>query len=144
MPRRPTGSLPLLDATSRPVAFRGGTFTPRNNPVAGLTALVVIVLLWELASARGWVSRIFLPSPWETAKELKSMVMSGEPKVHLAASLSRLVAGYVIGMSSGILVGLSLGLFTLTRSAGIALVSALFSIPKIALLPLFILWFGIG
>jgi NitT/TauT family transport system permease protein len=41
-------------------------------------------------------------------------------------------------------VGLALGLFTLARSPGMAVVSALFPIPKIALVPLFIIWFGIG
>jgi NitT/TauT family transport system permease protein len=47
-------------------------------------------------------------------------------------------------MTTGVGVGLMIGLFSIFRSPGVAVVSALFPIPKIALLPLFILWFGIG
>ena len=49
-----------------------------------------------------------------------------------------------MGTVAGLVVGFLVGMFTWARSPGVALVSALFPIPKIALLPLFIIWFGIG
>jgi sulfonate transport system permease protein len=134
----------MLDASSRPVVFRGGVFTPKHYRIAAVGSLVGFVALWQLASSLGWVSPIFMPSPMDVAVSLRQMAVSGDLWGHLGASLGRLLGGYLIGMSAGIAFGLSLGLFTVTRSAGIALVSALFPIPKIALLPLFILWFGIG
>jgi ABC-type nitrate/sulfonate/bicarbonate transport system permease component len=133
----------MLDPSSRPVVFRGGAFTPKHYRLAAVGSLVGFVALWQLASSLAWVSPIFMPSPMEVAASLRRMA-AGELWGHLGASLGRLMGGYLIGMSAGIAFGLSLGLFTVMRSAGIALVSALFPIPKIALLPLFILWFGIG
>src|SRR5262245_49292051 len=141
--KRPTGSWRMLDPSSRPVVFRGGAFTPKHYRLAAVGSLVGFVALWQLASSLAWVSPIFMPSPMEVAASLRRMA-AGELWGHLGASLGRLMGGYLIGMSAGIAFGLSLGLFTVMRSAGIALVSALFPIPKIALLPLFILWFGIG
>jgi sulfonate transport system permease protein len=134
----------MLESARREVLFRGGAFTPRHSRVAGATALMALVLLWQLASSLGWISPVFMPSPWQVALALIGMGEAGELFGHLAASLGRLLGGYAIGMTAGVAFGLSVGLLSVTRSAGIALVSALFPIPKIALLPLFILWFGIG
>ncbi|MEO1105238.1 MAG: ABC transporter permease, partial [Pseudomonadota bacterium] len=75
---------------------------------------------------------------------LSDLVETGMLWRHLEASLTRLVAGWTIGTVCGIAVGLSIGLFSLARAGLGPLVSALFPIPKIALLPLFIIWFGIG
>ncbi|MGH7211829.1 MAG: ABC transporter permease, partial [Acetobacteraceae bacterium] len=58
--------------------------------------------------------------------------------------LLRLAVGWTAGTVAGIALGVGVGLFTALRSPGMAVVSALFPIPKIALVPLFIIWFGIG
>ena len=58
-------------------------------------------------------------------------------------SLSRLVVGATLGASVGIAVGMMIGLFSYVRAGLLPLVAALFPIPKIALLPLFVIWFGI-
>jgi NitT/TauT family transport system permease protein len=75
---------------------------------------------------------------------LGDLVRSGELLKHLAASLQRLGLGWVLGACCGIGVGFAIGLFSWGRSIALPLVSAIFPIPKVALLPLFILWFGIG
>src|SRR3546814_11671255 len=72
------------------------------------------------------------------------LLASGQLFVHIAASLERIVSGWIIGSIAGLAFGLCMGIFVLARSVGLPVVSALFPIPKIALLPLFILWFGIG
>ena len=58
--------------------------------------------------------------------------------------MQRLVLGWTFGTLLGIAVGLAIGLFSVVRATVSPLVSALFPIPKIALLPLFVIWFGIG
>jgi len=75
---------------------------------------------------------------------LVELARSGALAVHLGASLSRIAAGWALGTAAGFAAGLAIGLASLARSVGVPLVSALFPIPKIALLPLMILWFGIG
>ena len=61
----------------------------------------------------------------------------------LGPSLSRLAIGWSLGTVFGIAVGFLVGIAVWARSPGMAVVSALFPIPKIALVPLFIIWFGI-
>ena len=129
---------------SRPVPFRGGGFQPRNRRAVGLATFAVLIVLWVVAARRGWVSPIALPPPEEVAGAFVNLVRSGELVRHLAASLSRLASGFALGATAGVAVGLMIGLVSLVRSAGLPLVAALFPIPKIALLPLFIVWFGIG
>ncbi len=69
---------------------------------------------------------------------------TGQLWLHLAASLQRLLLGWTLGAVAGLLVGFAAGLFSLARAGIVPFVAALFPIPKIALLPLFIIWFGIG
>ena len=127
-----------------PVPFRARDFAPRTVPLAGAATLVGIVLLWQAAASAGWISTLFLPAPIAIGRALVQLAVSGELWRHLGASLQRLAIGWTAGTVCGIALGLAVGLTTALRSPGMAVVSALFPIPKIALVPLFIIWFGIG
>lgn len=130
--------------TNRPVLFRGGGFAPRDRLWAGALTLLGLALMWQ---ALAWADRIptlFLPAPDAIARTLWHLTVSGELWRHFSASLSRLAVGWTLGSACGVLVGLGAGLFSLFRSPAMAVVAALFPIPKIALVPLFIIWFGIG
>ncbi len=126
------------------VPFRGGGFAPRDLPLAGAATLVGLVALWQVADSLGLISTLFLPAPVNIGIALYHLTVSGELWKHLSASLERLAIGWVAGTVFGIALGLAVGLSSLWRSPGMAVVSALFPIPKIALVPLFIIWFGIG
>lgn len=127
-----------------PVAFRGGGFAPRNSAWGATATLVGIVALWQAGASAGVIPTLFLPAPIDVARALWALAISGELWKHLSASLMRLALGWTIGTVLGIAVGLAVGLWSAIRSPGMAVVSALFPIPKIALVPLFIIWFGIG
>jgi ABC-type nitrate/sulfonate/bicarbonate transport system permease component len=126
------------------VPFRGGGFAPRNLPLAGVATLLGLVALWQIGDSLGLIPTLFLPAPVNIAIALYRLTISGELWKHLSASLARLAIGWIVGTVFGIATGLAVGLFSLWRSPGMAVVSALFPIPKIALVPLFIIWFGIG
>jgi len=128
----------------REVPFRGGGFAPRRIPNAGWLSFLVLVGLWELACRAGLVSPFALPAPSRVLAALLEMAGSGELARHLGASLARLGLGWALGATLGVAVGLAIGISSLARSIGLPLVSALFPVPKIALLPLLILWLGIG
>jgi len=128
----------------REVPFRGGGFAPRRIPNAGWLSFLVLVGLWELACRAGLVSPFTLPAPSRVLAALLEMAGSGELARHLVASLARLGLGWALGATLGVAVGLAIGISSLARSIGLPLVSALFPVPKIALLPLLILWLGIG
>ena len=103
-----------------------------------------MLALWQTGSRLGYIHPLTLPSPEEILAALLDLARSGDLWRHLSASLGRLALGWSLGTLAGLAVGLSLGMFSLARSVGLPFVSALFPIPKIALLPLFIIWFGIG
>ncbi len=131
-------------AKARPVDFRGGGFTPRPIRLIGPVVFIALVLIWESGARTGWISPLILPAPSEALEALVELWVSGELWRHLEASLRRLILGWLGGTILGGLIGFSIGLFSLARAGFAPLVAALFPIPKIALLPLFIIWFGIG
>jgi NitT/TauT family transport system permease protein len=135
---------PEAGAETRPVRFRGAGFVPATSRYAGWIALLVAIALWQFAGSIGLVNPLFLPAPLAIGRALYQLAISGALWHHLSASLLRIGVGWVLGTAAGIAVGFAIGLFTVARSIGITFISALFPIPKIALLPLLILWLGIG
>lgn len=126
------------------VRFRGGGFSPRPKRWAPWLAFALILGLWQAASSTGLLPALFMPSPVEVARALRALVDSGAIALHLGASLQRIGLGWAIGAAAGLALGLAMGIWSMARAVGLPIVSALFPIPKIALLPLLILWFGIG
>lgn len=127
-----------------PVRFRGGGFAPTDNAWASAATLLGVVALWQAGASAGLIGSLFLPPPVAICAALWHLAVSGELWKHVSASLTRLAIGWVSGTVFGIGMGLAVGLWSSFRSPGMALVAALFPIPKIALVPLFIVWFGIG
>ena len=103
----------------------------------------VLLAFWEVAVRAGWISRVYMASPAEIAVQLQNLLLSGELWTHLWASVRRLLLGWNVGSLLGIAAGLLIGLWRIGRGTLLPLVSALFPVPKIALLPLFLVWFGI-
>ncbi|MBL8833016.1 MAG: ABC transporter permease [Rhodospirillales bacterium] len=131
-------------AERRPVAFRGGGFAHVPVRGAALVAFVGLVAFWEFAVARGYVSPIFLPAPSSVLLALGELWNAGTLWRHVSESLVRLAGGWTVGTGCGLAAGFAIGVWSLGRAVGVPFVSALFPIPKISLLPLLILWLGIG
>lgn len=129
---------------TRPVPFRGGGFHYVPRRAVPWIGFAIIVAVWQALSSTGKISPLFLPSPESIGIALWRLTVSGEIVKHLGASLQRILAGWAIGTVAGLAIGLTMGVFSVARSLGLPFVSALFPIPKIALLPLLILWLGIG
>jgi ABC-type nitrate/sulfonate/bicarbonate transport system permease component len=126
------------------VPFRGGGFQPRERWLAGAATLCVLIVFWQFGTWVGFLPTLFLPSPVSIAVTLWRLAVTGVLWQHLSASLARLLIGWFAGTFFGMATGIAAGLWSATRSPVMAVVSALFPIPKIALVPLFIIWFGIG
>jgi NitT/TauT family transport system permease protein len=129
---------------ARPVAFRGAGFAPRAGRYSGWIALVLVLGLWQLAGSAALVNPLFLPPPSAIALAIWKLALSGALWQHVSASVVRIGSGWILGTVAGVVVGFGIGLSSLARGVGITFISALFPIPKIALLPLLILWLGIG
>lgn len=125
------------------VIFRGGGFSPKPRRWVGFVVFAVLIALAEWGTRAGWISPLTLPKPSDVFYTFIELYQSGQLFKHLLPSLSRLLVGSAIGVSAGISVGILIGLFSYIRSGLVPLVAAIFPIPKIALLPLFVIWFGI-
>lgn len=126
------------------VPFRASGFAPRMIRWIGPPLWMLLIGLWEFGARYGYIDAITAPAPSEIACTLMNLVTSGELWRHFQASILRLLMGWTGGTLVGLVLGIGAGLFTCMRSAVLPVVSAVFPIPKIALLPLLIIWFGIG
>jgi len=125
------------------VAFRGGGFAPTTHRWVGVLVFVVLIGLAEIATRAGWVTSLTLPRPSDVLTTFQELYDSGLLWKHLAPSLTRLLLGATMGIIAGVWVGVMIGLFSYARAGLVPVIAAIFPIPKIALLPLFVIWFGI-
>jgi ABC-type nitrate/sulfonate/bicarbonate transport system permease component len=117
-----------------------------------LSVLSPLILLgvWELLAYVHVIDTRFFPSPSKIFGAMWQMVLpsaqfpGGELWFHVLVSLQRITIGFIIGAVPAVLVGVAMGLFSPIRAVIQPLIDATFPIPKVALLPLFIMIFGIG
>jgi NitT/TauT family transport system permease protein len=105
---------------------------------------IVLLAIWEAGAIAGVIDTRFFPAPTKIFAALWELVRSGEMLGHVAISLQRILIGFILGAVPGIAIGLAVGLFPVARAIVQPLVDALFPIPKIALLPMMIMLFGLG
>ncbi|WP_250157458.1 ABC transporter permease [Tianweitania aestuarii] len=127
----------------RTVKFRGGGFAPTPVPGIAIALFVTLLVLAEAGTRTGLISNLTLPRPSAVLETFVQLLNTGLLWKHLLPSLQRLFVGAAIGIAAGISLGVMIGLFSYVRAGLVPLVAALFPIPKIALLPLFVIWFGI-
>ena len=109
-----------------------------------LVSPVALLLLWQLLLMAGIGDRRFFPTPTDIAARYWEMLASGELLMHTAITLYRVFVGFFVGAIPGIAVGLLMAMFRPVRIFFDPLIASLFPIPKIALMPLFLLAFGFG
>ncbi|HEX2885478.1 ABC transporter permease [Vineibacter terrae] len=102
-----------------------------------------ILLAWQLAGVLGFVTPEVLPSPTDILAAFRELIVLGDLQAALPASLSRSFTGLAIGGSLGLVIGLFAGLWRVGEEIFDAPLQMLRTIPFIALVPLFITWFGI-
>ncbi len=105
---------------------------------------VALLLLWQMAAASGWIDRRLFPAPTTIARTAWDLIAAGELWTDVLATLRRVVLGFAIGGLVGFLAGAVTGLSRLARSALEPMLSALYVVPKLALLPVFITIAGLG
>jgi sulfonate transport system permease protein len=105
---------------------------------------LIILLFWEYAGRNGLVSPAILPAPSKIQQAYSKMLSSGALVRNIQVSFGRVITGYAIGTAAGLSLGIVIGLFRYIERSTFLIVSLLRPIPMIALVPLFILFFGIG
>ncbi len=108
-------------------------------------AIVILFLgLWELMAFTGTANSFYTSQPSRIFQDLVVFYGSGDMVKHTSVTLSEALWGLLFGTVAGIILGFILGLFEALGKVFEPLVTALYGIPKLALAPIFVLWFGLG
>lgn len=138
-PRRPTEA---DDAVSR--ADRRDARRQRRIILLGRIGIAVLFVGgWQLASDR-LISAFYVSSPAAVVERLGTLVATGELWPHLTQTLVEVALGLLIGVPLGAVLGVALGFSTLLGGWLLPYMMALYSLPRVVLAPLFIIWFGVG
>jgi len=112
------------------------------NPVISLVSVVLVVALWEIFG-RG-VNPLFASYPSAIFAEAVRLAASGRLLSAFLDSMQPLIAGYLLAVVVGIPLGLVVGRYRWAEFGIGIYVTAFYSMPLVALIPLFVLWFGLG
>lgn len=105
---------------------------------------LLFLFVWEGCSRLGWLSAFFFPPPSVIGKSLYDLLRNGQLWRHLSATLVRVGLGFALGGFSGVVVGIMIGWSVKLRFYIDPIIAILHPIPKIAILPLVMVIFGIG
>lgn len=115
-----------------------------RNRLLSLLSPVLLLGLWEFAVQVGWLNRVFYPPPSEVFATFWQLTLSGQLLQDVGISLLRVGLGLLIGGIPAIGIGLLIGISPAIRALVQPIATAIYPIPKIALLPLVIVTLGIG
>lgn len=104
----------------------------------------ILVCFWQVGVSRGYLSSDLLPSPMDVARAGWNLTVTGELPRDLGVSLLRSLAGLAVGGLLGFILGMLVGVSNLAETLLDGSVQMLRTIPHLALVPLLILWLGIG
>ena len=113
------------------------------RPALGLLLPVGLALCWELWVALGYSNGRLVPPPSKIFATVMELARSGELSRHIITTMTRVAAGFGLGVAAGTILGAVSGYWSLARQLLDPTVQALRAIPSIAWVPLFILWLGI-
>jgi NitT/TauT family transport system permease protein len=115
----------------------------RSIMLARLGLLVTLIVIWQFGSVCSG-SEFYISTPSAIAVSFWAILRSGELLFHASITTVEALAGFLIGGSAGVLVGLILGRSRILADILDPFLTAIYSLPKVALAPLFVLWLGIG
>ena len=116
------------------IVFRGG---------AGIFSVLVLLIAWELFARSGRVTPFMLPTFSAVAERIYSDAVAGDLWRNLGLTMYRAMAGFIIAAAGGIAVGALMSRNVLARWFFDPIISVGFPMPKIAFLPIIILWLGL-
>lgn len=119
--------------------------TPRMK--TDLIRIMVVALFiagWELLVRYNMIDAFYVSQPSQIFDDLLQLFVTGEIYSHLTLTLQEAFLGLILGTTIGIVVGFILGKIELLAKVFEPIITALYGVPKLALAPIFILWFGLG
>jgi NitT/TauT family transport system permease protein len=138
----PKASQPAARADASPAALRrdtGGVAMALWQTALG----IAVLLVWQGASGR-LIDNFFISNPIDVGARLYRWIVDGSIFAHIAATIYATGLGFIIGSVGGAILGVWLGVSPFASRLLNPYLNALNALPKVALAPLFVLWFGLG
>ncbi|CAA2107027.1 Putative aliphatic sulfonates transport permease protein SsuC [Methylobacterium bullatum] len=142
VPARRVPPKAVSPSLSRHTAQAG--FGPYGLFVISWLAPVALLVAWEVLARAGWISPQVLPAPSKVLATAWKLTLNGSLLIDLGTSLLRAAVGFAIGGGIGFALGTLVGFSRLAEAAIDRSVQMIRAIPFLALLPLVIVWFGVG
>lgn len=122
------------------------TKTLKRRPEIGLSLLLFVILFagWEAAVRLFAIPAIVVPAPSAIIEALWANLTTPRFYYHLGVTLWEILAGFVIGSVVGLIIGISIGQWKILEKTIYPYVVALQTVPKVAIAPMIIIWFGYG
>lgn len=115
-----------------------------RNIVLSLLSLLAVVIVWAMITMQGGVPSYLLPTPGAVFYELKSGLLDGHYWPHVRFTMTSMALGYLIGSAAAILIGTLVAESRIIEKVIFPYIVAIQSVPKVALAPLILVWFGFG
>ena len=119
-------------------------FKTQRERMLTISAVVILLISWEISARAGVISAIIFPAPTLILETLFTGIISGRYTTDMYYTITRIMGGFFIGGGSGLILGMIMGWSPPIRKALDPIVAALHPLPKFSLLPMVILIFGIG
>ena len=141
--RAGTAEAPAISPEMR-IPGRKSAWRRRESALVGVTAVVIFLVIWQAIALRRVVPELFLPGPTDIFAALGGLFASGTIWRDLWVSGQELIYGYLLAVTFALPLGLLMGWYKRVGYAIDPFVSFFYSTPRIVLVPLLIIWFGIG
>jgi NitT/TauT family transport system permease protein len=115
-----------------------------RSTLRAVITLAAAAALYEALARSGWFAPALMPTLPQIADALIGSLTDGTMLAHAAATLYRVLVGLALAVAAGLPLGILMGRFRAVENFVMPLASALMPIPSLALVPVFILWFGLG
>jgi len=141
-------AMPNAQATAPAAARTGpdpapdGALSPGRRRALMVGFFVLVIAVWHFAIVLLQVSPLIFPGPLAVARALVEAIQSGEIAKHVGITLYEILAGFAFGAVFGLVLGALIGQSTLLEAVLYPYVVAFQTVPKVAVAPLFVLWFG--
>src|SRR5262249_41079703 len=142
--RRPDGRQ-MMAALTAPLAAapsKSRSASQVGRMLSSAASPIVLLVLWELCSRLGVVDTRVLPPPSVVIGRIIGLFSDGSLLPHVQATVLRFLSGLAIGTSAGVLLGLTMGLFSPLRRIFNPLISLIYPLPRIAMFPLILILLG--
>jgi ABC-type nitrate/sulfonate/bicarbonate transport system permease component len=136
---------PHIKKTGRPGRPRKSFYQRHEGAILGGSAVVIAIGVWQaIWSYTNWISPLFFSGPSAIAKQFWVSLTKGNLLSDLAFSGKNFAIGFGLALVSGVVLGVMVGWYRRFRLIADPFLNALYAAPRIAMMPLIIIWFGIG